>query len=310
MSSFTKATYAGVANAPVSYGAFEVTIGRYPHVPDAIELLDLVAGAGYAGIDLGPLGYLGDKDELSERLTSRGLGLAGGYLQLAFSEPDRLRNQLAELDDLLDVFDATAPHPRPPFPTLADAGSEQRELHPGRAASDRSFGLDEHEWEHFATGVKDVVLRCRARGYDPTFHPHAGTFVEAGWEVERLLETTDIGICFDPGHLLVGGVDPVPALRDWGERVNHIHLKDVSRTILDEVLGAGEPTETIYGSGAFCPLGKGAVDLEGLLAHVSDRRFTGWLVVEQDLVPTSKESVALAGEEQRDNRAFLRDRGY
>jgi inosose dehydratase len=301
---------AGVANAPVSYGAFEITIGKNPHVPDATELLALVAGAGYAGIDLGPIDYLGSGPELAERLGSSGLGLAGGYLQLAFSEPARLSEQMSELDALLEVFDATAPHSRAPFPTLADAGSEQREAHPGRAHSDRSFGLDERGWQLFVDGVEQVVARCRDRGYEPTFHPHAGTFVEAGWEVDRLLDTTEIGICFDPGHLLVGRVDPIPALKAWGERVNHIHLKDASTEILDELFRADEPTESIYASGAFCPLGEGAVDLDALLAHVDASGFAGWLVVEQDLVPDSKESIVRAGEQQQANREFLRERGF
>ena len=47
-----------VANAPVSYGAFELTVGHDPDVPDGITVLDQVAAAGYAGIDLGPVGYL------------------------------------------------------------------------------------------------------------------------------------------------------------------------------------------------------------------------------------------------------------
>ena len=38
-----------VANAPVSYGAFEVTIGFDPNVPDGDEILDQVAAAGSAG---------------------------------------------------------------------------------------------------------------------------------------------------------------------------------------------------------------------------------------------------------------------
>ena len=54
-----------VANAPVSYGAFEMTVGIDPHVPEPLELLDAVAGAGYAGIDLGPLGYLGNRESLA-----------------------------------------------------------------------------------------------------------------------------------------------------------------------------------------------------------------------------------------------------
>ena len=66
-----------LANAPVSYGAFEVTVGRNPFVPDADELLAAVAAAGYTGIDLGPPGYLGTPDTLPERLRDSGLQLAG-----------------------------------------------------------------------------------------------------------------------------------------------------------------------------------------------------------------------------------------
>ena len=66
-----------VANAPVSYGAFEVTVGHDPNVPDGVSVLDQVAEAGYAGIDLGPAGYLGTGERLGELLAERGLGLAG-----------------------------------------------------------------------------------------------------------------------------------------------------------------------------------------------------------------------------------------
>ncbi|MGI9623808.1 MAG: sugar phosphate isomerase/epimerase family protein, partial [Acidimicrobiales bacterium] len=101
-----------VANAPISYGAFELTVGVDPAVPDAEQLLDLVAASGYSGIDLGPVGFLGTGDLLQERLESRGLGLAGGYLELPFSDPDRLDAEMAELDALLDVF-AFAPGTHP-----------------------------------------------------------------------------------------------------------------------------------------------------------------------------------------------------
>src|SRR5262249_5663192 len=60
-----------VANAPVSYGAFEITVGHDPNVPDGISVLDQVAEAGYAGIDLGPVGYLGSGGRLGELLAER-----------------------------------------------------------------------------------------------------------------------------------------------------------------------------------------------------------------------------------------------
>jgi len=67
-----------VANAPISYGAFELTVGIDPNVPDGEKILDEVQGAGYAGIDLGPVGYLGDGPVLAERLEEViGCGLEG-----------------------------------------------------------------------------------------------------------------------------------------------------------------------------------------------------------------------------------------
>src|SRR5881227_113707 len=104
-----------IAGAPVSFGAFEVTVGVDPHVPDALAVLDAVARAGYAGIDLGPPGYLGNGRELSNRLHERGLHLAGGYIAMPFSEPDRMPSALTELGRLLDIFDGVkGDAPMPP----------------------------------------------------------------------------------------------------------------------------------------------------------------------------------------------------
>src|ERR1700682_2034936 len=57
-----------VANAPVSYGALELTVGILPDVPEGATVLDQVAEAGYAGIDLGPIGYFGYGEELAGNL--------------------------------------------------------------------------------------------------------------------------------------------------------------------------------------------------------------------------------------------------
>src|SRR5262245_16532519 len=137
-----------VANAPVSYGAFELTVGRDPNVPDGLRVLDQVAEAGYAGIDLGPAGYLGTGEELADRLAERGLGLAGAYLELPYAAPDVLAKALPELDAMLSIFDATAGYIQnpPPRPTLADAGSDARRARPGRSAGERSHGLDAEDW--------------------------------------------------------------------------------------------------------------------------------------------------------------------
>ena len=105
-----------VANAPVSYGAFEVTVGIDPNVPDGLELLDAVASGGYDGIDLGPVGYLGTGADLGRRLAERGLGLAGAYIEFTFHDAERVTSLMPELDAMLDTFDAVAPFTDSPAP--------------------------------------------------------------------------------------------------------------------------------------------------------------------------------------------------
>jgi inosose dehydratase len=300
-----------VANAPVSYGAFEITVGHDPNVPDGISVLDQVAAAGYAGIDLGPVGYLGSGTRLGELLAERRLGLAGGYLELPYADHDALEQALGELDALLATFDAVLPYlpGPPPRPTLADAGSPQRRSQPGRSTGQPSLGLDAGGWRRFAEGLARVVGHCRDRGYEPTFHPETGTYVEAPWEIEEVLDRSDIGLCLETGHMMMGGGDPVAMLRDWGGRVNHVHLKDGVRTVMAGIVADGAPATDIWTREAFCELGRGDLDVDAILDGLRGISFGGWLVVEQDILPRSAQRFARAAEEQRHNRAFLSQRG-
>ena len=296
-----------VANAPISYGAFELTVGVDPAVPSGLAVLDAVAQAGYAGIDLGPAGYLGAGKQLADRLASRSLGLAGGYLEMPYSEPDRMGPALVELDRLLDIFDSVDSNPRPK-PTLADAGSDRRRANPGRSVADHSLGFDGDGWRRFANGLEQAVDRCRVRGYEPTFHPETGTHIEAPWEIGRVLELTSVGLCLDTGHLVLCGGDPIQALVDWGDRINHIHLKDARKAVLDRIVADRAPAVEIWRRRAFCALGKGDVNVDGVILWMSQRKYAGWLVVEQDIMPDGADALGPVSD-QRANRQYLEELG-
>ena len=53
--------------------------------------------------------------------------------------------------------------------------------------------------------------------------------------------------------------------------------------------------------------GEGSVD--AFLAALREIDYAGWLVVEQDIFPTTAEKFAQAAADQRANREFLRERG-
>ena len=300
-----------VANAPVSYGAFELTVGIDPHVPDAALVLDEVAGAGYAGIDLGPVGYLGDGQGLASALESRGLLLCGGFFELPFSDPQAMRAALPCLAALLDVFDSAPPNEGglKPKPTLADAGSEERRARPCQSAFDHSLGFDEEGWKRFAEGVEIAAALCRDRGYEPTLHHETGTYIEAEWEIAKALDLTTIGLCLDTGHLLLGQGDPLRALREWGLRINHLHLKDARQSVVNGIVREAAPVAEIWRRKAFCRLGDGDLDVDGVL-DVLRAGYSGWLVVEQDVLPDPAGPSGQPATDQRANREYLMARGF
>jgi inosose dehydratase len=259
-----------IANAPVSYGAFELTVGVLPNVPGPERVLDAIAEGGYEGTELGPLGYLGEGQRLRERLERHGLSLAGAFVQIRFGEDEAL----GELERTLDVLSGWRAKP-----VLADAGPRN----------------GEPDWEE----IQRAAELARARGFEPTFHHHMGTRVQTPGEIERLLDRTDVGLLLDTGHLVAAGGDPVVALRDWGGRVNHVHVKDVRL----DVLRRAAAWDDAWAGGVFCELGAGDIDLVEFLRRLGS--YSGWLVVEQDWVPKPGEDAELQIRAQARNRDWL-----
>jgi inosose dehydratase len=213
---------------------------------------------------------------------------------------------------MLDTFDAVAgrlPGP-PPHPTIADAGVPQRRAEPGRAHADRSWGLDDDGWRRFADGLSRVLARCRDRGYEPTFHNETGT-VRRGTVGGR----ARAGASPTPSSASTRGtsssaaVTPSRRCAPSDRGINQVHLKDASRDVVAAIVADGDPVEAVWSREAFPRLGAGDVDIDAVLAVLRDTGWSGWLVVEQDTLPTTSERFARAAEDQRANRAFLTARG-
>lgn len=299
---------ATIAGAPVSFGVFEMTPeGAETLAPDA--MLEILAEAGYRGVDLGPVGFLGRDAELRGRLDRFGLELAGGWVQLPFSDDDAFAAALPALRDALRVFAeaAEAGPSRLPLPTLADDGSALRRASPGRGQADDPLG--DSGWDRLAANAERAASIVRSAGFEPTFHHHAGTFVESSDEIDRFLSRVDIDLTLDTGHLAIAGGDPLEAVDRWRGRINHLHLKDVDLSLLRDVLAAGGGMREVWSSGAFVAFGRGDVDLDAVMTAIDDGGFDGWVVVEQDVLNGPDVAIAAFREEraadQRHNREAL-----
>jgi inosose dehydratase len=146
--------------------------------------------------------------------------------------------------------------------------------------------LDRRGWATLLDTVGEVARMAAGEfGLQAAFHPHAGTFVEFEDEVDRLLAGTDpalVGLCVDCGHALYSGIDAIELVRRAGDRVRHVHLKDVRPDVLAQARLRRLTFEHAVAAGVFCPLGQGAADLEGLRDALAGAAFAGWATFEQD----------------------------
>jgi inosose dehydratase len=115
-----------------------------------------------------------------------------------------------------------------------------------------------------------------------------------------------LDLTLDTGHLVLGGGDPVAGLEKWGSRINHVHVKDVRRSVLDQIVHDAAGSRAVWERRAFVPLGQGDVDLDGFMSALITSGYGGWLVVEQDVIPTPDDPPGSAAADQRANRAVLR----
>ena len=95
-------------------------------------------------------------------------------------------------------------------------------------------------------------------------------------------------------------------MRDWGGRINHVHLKDARRAVVDQIIRESAPVIEIWRRHAFCRLGEGDLEVDRVLALLEEGSYSGWLVVEQDVLPDREGKPAV---DQRANRRYLADRG-
>jgi len=64
----------------------------------------------------------------------------------------------------------------------------------------------------------------------------------------------------------------------------HVHLKDVDTRLAEKVrAGALSYTDAIP-KGLFTPLGRGDLDIAGLVGALRDAGYAGWFVLEQDVM--------------------------
>jgi len=158
----------------------------------------------------------------------------------------------------------------------------------GLAGYDTRPTLDEQGWATLLTNLDRIDAVAAEHNVRAVLHPHVGTLIENGDEVQRVIEGSSISLCLDTGHLLIGGTDPAELTRQVPHRIAHTHMKDVDLSLARQVQSGRRTYTEAVRDGMYRPLGTGDVDVAAIVGHLRTQGYAGWYVLEQDTILTEE----------------------
>jgi len=279
-----------VGNAPCSWGTLEFEAAKGEPIGFS-RMLDELVESGYTGTELGDWGYMPtDPQVLSRELTRREIVMLGAFVPVALKDACSHRSGRETAVNTARLLAAVAQEPAP-FLILADNNGSvpQRTLNAGRVTP--LMGLSDPEWKTFADGASSIAQAVKdATGLETVFHHHCGGYVETPNEIERFLELTDpqtIGLVFDTGHYVFGAgdCDVGAALNRFKDRIRYVHLKDCSQELARKSRELHWDYFESLRQGIFCELGRGCVDFVKVMRWLKQQLYSGYVLVEQDILP-------------------------
>lgn len=294
-----------IASAPVSWGIyeFEDIEPKFKYT----QVLDEIAETGYTGLELGPWGYLPtDPNILRGELEKRNLQLLSSFVPVKLVDNNAHGEAEAfalKVGKLLAEMGAN-------YVVLADDNGTVDEL-VKRAGQRTGTMLDDATWDIVAAGVNRIAQKVKDElGLGTVFHHHCGGYIETVDEVRELFKRTDpdlVGLCLDTGHWHFAGGDALECVKEFGERVRYLHLKDYSSQIADKVRADKLDYFEAVQAGVFCTLGQGIVDFPAIIAEMEKLDYDGWAIVEQDVLVDDLEAPKRISQANRD---YLKSIGY
>lgn len=207
-----------------------------------LEIVDRVADAGYDGIQISGGFRDATPEEVANRIEERGLAVSPAHIGIEALEDD--------LETTVEDYKDTLGAPGAVVPALSEDHFDSAD------AVDRT-----------AERLTALADELSAHGWDLHYHNHAREFVDIGEEtaLERIIrQVKDVRIELDVGWALVGGMDPVEFINEYGDSIDILHMKDMDA-----------------GKEEFREIGEGDVDMAAC-AEAGHNADVEWFIYEHD----------------------------
>jgi inosose dehydratase len=243
------------------------------------EYLSGIASYGFKGIQIS-----GDQAQSADFLHEMNLydiAPAEQYLAIRCGEKGPLEG--SEAQSATTIAQAIAA--KVEMIVFAVDGTKDRDRCAGRADTGPQMSAD--GFARLAQHVEHFAQSAASEGIRSSFHPHAATYIETERETRLLMDKVDselVGLCLDVGHWIVAGADPIKAVSDYGHRITHVHVKDVSEDVLTKMLSSEitSMSTAVEDFKLFVPAGTGLLKLQDFFTALEKYSYRGWLMSEQD----------------------------
>jgi inosose dehydratase len=236
---------------------------------------------GYQGVELGRK-FPRDAATLGPLLKINGLALASGWHSGLLAE----KSVAEEMQTVVD-------HAR----LLKAVGAsvmvygECAKMAPGSpldAPMSQRLQMPTSDVGAYAARLTEFARRLQGEyGLGLAYHHHLMMVAETFDEVSRLFDAAghEAGLLLDTGHADAGGFDYTMLIDRFGDRIVHIHLKDVRSEVIADVRGGDRSFNEGVRAGMFTVPGDGRIDFAPLAGFVRRSGYCGWLIVEAEQDP-------------------------
>lgn len=172
--------------------------------------------------------------------------------------------------------------------------------------------LSDDEMKAYGRKVTEFGEWCAAQGMPLSYHHHMAAVVETEAELDAFMAASGAGIplLLDAGHLAFAGGDPLRAIDKHHARINHVHVKDIRRSVVDGLDRTKQSFLDAVALGAFTVPGDGSLDFGAIVQRLADHGYEGWFVVEAEQDPKANPPLTMAQVGHKELMRVMTAAGY
>ena len=147
--------------------------------------------------------------------------------------------------------------------------------------------MDDDEFAEYCKKINEISNRLYDEGIPMSYHEHMGTIIQTEHDVDRFMENTNDNtfLLYDTGHLLFAQADFKRVLKNYVSKINHVHCKDIRKSILNNSLKNDLSFRESFLDGVFTVPGDGCIDYEPLFKILYKNNYEKWLIIEAEQDP-------------------------